>query len=192
MPAPRAQYKRHGSRYKARRRAVDFLYESEARDIDPVALLSDRVSLAALPASEIAPVNPYTREIVAGVAEELDRIDSVIASHLSENWELHRISAVDRAILRVAVWELIFNEDVPVKTAIKDGIELASQYSVDDAFAYINGVLDSIAKNIDELRAFDDPDGHEDEHSMGFADALAEAEAHLTDDESFDGRDPDD
>ncbi|AKK06037.1 NusB antitermination factor [Corynebacterium mustelae] len=146
-------WKRHGSRFKARRRAVDILYEAEARDVDPVAIVQDRVNLARIDESIVAPVAAYTREIIAGAAEELNRIDDVIAAYLSEDWELHRISAVDRAILRVAVWEMIFNEDVPLKTAMTEAIEMAAQYSGATAPGYINAVLDSALKNIDELRS---------------------------------------
>lgn len=146
------EYKRHGSRYKARRRAADILFEAEARDIDPVAIVSDRIALSRDIDNAVAPVNPYTKAIVEGAAQELDRIDSLIGAHLSEDWELDRIPAVDRAILRVAVWELIFNEDVPVATAVVEAVELASQYSGDEAPSYIHAVLDSMAKNIEELR----------------------------------------
>lgn len=145
-------FKRHGTRYKARRRAADILFEAEIRDIDPVAILIDRITLSRDIANAVAPVNPYTKVVVEGVAQELDRIDSIIAAHLSEDWELDRIAAVDRAILRVAVWELLYNEEVPVATAVVEAVEIASQYSGDAAPAYIHGVLDSMAKGIDSLR----------------------------------------
>lgn len=145
--------KRHGSRYKARRRAAEVLYEAEVRDVDPVAIVEDRISLSYHQDLGVAPVAAYTKEIVAGAAQELDRIDGLIAANLAENWELDRISAVDRAILRVAVWELIFNEDVPVATAVVEGVELVSQYSTDVAPAYVNALLDSIAQNIEKHRA---------------------------------------
>ncbi|MEJ5996826.1 transcription antitermination factor NusB [Corynebacterium sp. H130] len=137
-------FKRRGSRYKARRRAVDILFEAEARDVDPVAVVEDRVELARLPEPPVAPVAPYTREIVKGVAEELDRIDETIAQYLAEDWTLPRIPAVDRAILRVSTWELLFNPEVPRKTAVAEGIELASEYSTDVAPPYINAVLDDV------------------------------------------------
>ncbi|VTQ79877.1 transcription antitermination factor NusB [Corynebacterium pseudotuberculosis] len=145
--------KRHGSRYKARRRAAEVLYEAEVRDVDPVAIIEDRIALSYHQDLGVAPVAAYTKEIVAGTAQELDRIDGLIAANLAENWELERISAVDRAVLRVAVWELIFNEDVPVATAVVDGVELVSQYSTDVAPAYVNALLDSIAQNIESHRA---------------------------------------
>ena len=178
-PAAKASgknYRRHGARYRARRRAVDVLYEAEARDVDPVDIVEDRISLARVDITLVAPIAPYTSDIIAGVAEELNRIDDIIAEYLAENWELNRISAVDRAILRVAVWEMIFNPDVPVKTALSEAVELASQYSGASAPAYINAVLDSVVKNIDALRRL--PVGVsevDDADELSFADALAQA-----------------
>ena len=144
--------------------------------MDPVAIVEDRISLARVDITLVAPIAPYTSDIIAGVAEELNRIDDIIAEYLAENWELNRISAVDRAILRVAVWEMIFNPDVPVKTALSEAVELASQYSGASAPAYINAVLDSVVKNIDDLRQL--PVGVsevDDADELSFADALAQA-----------------
>ncbi|MDO4631609.1 MAG: transcription antitermination factor NusB [Corynebacterium sp.] len=164
-------FKRYGSRYKARRRAVDVLYEAEARDMDPVAIVADRVTLARVDVELAAPIASYTSQIVSGVAEELNRIDDVISGYLADDWELNRISAVDRAILRVALWELIFNPEVPVKTAVAEAVELASQYSGAHAPAYINVALDAAVKNIAELRQPPESLGE-----ISFADALTQAE----------------
>ncbi len=147
------KFRRRGSRYKARRRAVDILFEAEARDLDPVAVVEDRVELARDRENQVAPVSDYTRQIVAGVAEELDGVDDAIERYLVEDWDFERIPAVDRAILRVAVWELLFNEDVPVPAAVAQGVELASEYSTDAAGPYINALLDDVAHNREELRA---------------------------------------
>ncbi|WP_371710939.1 transcription antitermination factor NusB [Corynebacterium sp. sy039] len=146
-------FKRHGSRYKARRRAVEILFEAETRDVDPVAIVAERVELAKDLDNAVAPIADYTQVIVQGVAEELDRIDETIAAHLSNEWELSRIPGVDRAVLRVALWEMLFNEDVPLKAALVDAVELASQYSIDSAPDYINGLLDTIMNNIEEVRS---------------------------------------
>ncbi|MDU0477791.1 transcription antitermination factor NusB [Staphylococcus chromogenes] len=148
-----SSFKRHGSRYKARRRAVDILFEAEARDVDPVAIIDDRIELSRITDSGVAPVAAYTQQIVSGVAEELDTIDEVIAGKLSADWELGRIPAVDRAILRLSVWELLYNDDVPAKTAVVEGVELASEYSTDVAPPYINAVLDDVLSHRDTLRA---------------------------------------
>lgn len=149
------KYRRHGARYRARRRAADILYEAENRDLDPVAIVEDRVALAREDRHAVAPVADYTRQIVAGAAEELDVIDETIERYLSEDWELHRIPAVDRAIMRVSVWELLFNPDVPPVTAVVEGVELASEYSNDAAAPYIHAVLDDVAQS----RSADNPMG---------------------------------
>lgn len=140
-------WRRHGKRYKARRRAVDILFEAEARDVDPVAIVEDRVELSHNPDYQIAPVAEYTRTLVSGVAEELDYVDELIVRFLSDDWELDRLPAVDRAILRMSSWEILFNEDVPTVTAVVEGVELASEYSHDKAAPYVHAVLDSMAQN---------------------------------------------
>lgn len=159
--------KRRGSRYRARRRAVDILFEAEFRDVDPVAIVQDRIELAQQPDPPVAPIAEYTQHIVGGVAVELDRVDDTISRYLADNWLLERIPAVDRAILRIAVWEMLFNPEVPVKTAVVEGVELGSEYSTDFAAPYINAVLDAVARNIEELRA----------EALAEIQALAEGEA---------------
>lgn len=146
--------RRHGARYRARRRAADIMYEAENRDVDPVAIVEDRVKLARENEHDIAPIAEYTKVLVNGVAEELDTIDATIERFLSVDWELHRIPAVDRAIMRVAVWELLYNpEEIDLATAVTEGVELASEYSTDAAAPYINAVLDDVAHS----RSADNP-----------------------------------
>lgn len=144
-------YKRHGTRYKARRRAVDILFEAEVRDVDPVAVVEDRIELSQLPEPLVPPVNPYTRTIVEGVAVELDVIDEAIARFLADEWYLDRLPAVDRAILRVQCWELLFNPEVPGAVSVVEGVELGSEYSTPVASPYIHAVLDAINKHGDML-----------------------------------------
>ncbi|MCF4006560.1 transcription antitermination factor NusB [Corynebacterium uropygiale] len=148
----RKNNRRHGARYRARRRAVDILFEAEARDIDPVAIVEDRVELSRRPDQPVKPIADYTRTIVAGVAVELDRIDDVLDAVLADDWELHRIPAVDRAILRMSAWELLFNPDVPRPTAVVEGVELASEYADEEASSYINALLDDVAKKAEHFR----------------------------------------
>lgn len=140
-----------GARRKARRRAVDVLFEAEARDADPLAVVSERNTVAQADSSA-PPVNPYTITMVTGVAENLDRIDDVIASHLRQ-WRLDRLPAVDRAVLRVAVWELLHNPDVPPAVAVDEAVELTKQLSNDDSPAYVNGVLGQVALVAPQVRA---------------------------------------
>ena len=139
-------YKRHGARYRARRRAVDILFEAETRDIDPVAIVEDRSQLSQNPLNAVAPVADYTRTIVAGAAEKLDDLDDAIERHLSEDWELFRLPAVDRQVLRVAAWEILFNDEVDAPVSIAEGVEMAAEYSGAQAAPYINVVLDGIAQ----------------------------------------------
>ena len=146
--------RRHGARYRARRRAADIMYEAENRDVDPVSIVEDRIKLARESEHDVAPIAEYTKVLVTGVAEELDTIDVTIERFLSVDWELHRIPAVDRAIMRVAVWELLYNpEEISLATAVTEGVELASEYSTDAAAPYINSVLDDVAHS----RSVDNP-----------------------------------
>lgn len=144
-----SKFKRHGARYKARRRAVDILFEAEFRDIDPVEIVEERVDLARDHDNQVKPVPEYTETIVAGVAEHLDAIDDSIAMHLSSEWRLDRLPAVDRAVLRVAAWEVLYNTEVPNRVAIVEGVELASEYSHDKAPGYVNVVLDGVGRDAD-------------------------------------------
>lgn len=176
-------YKRHTARYRARRRAADILYEAENRDVDPVAIVEDRIALAREDRNAVAPVAEYTQVIVKGVAEELDAIDDTISRFLAEDWELHRIPAVDRAILRLSVWELLFNPDIPTATAVVEGVEIASQYSNDQAAPYIHAVLDDVAQS----RSAENPMSAE--HQGSDADTDGEDSA---DEESVDSENADD
>lgn len=151
-------WRRHGARYRARRRAVDILFEAEARDIDPVAVVEDRIELARVDVHGVAPVASYTRDIVTGAAEQLDTIDETIERYLAETWELNRLPAVDRAILRVGVWEILFNPEVDGPTAVVEGVELASQYGSDVAAPYIHAVLDDVVQAASELNPFQEGD----------------------------------
>ncbi|MHA2789070.1 transcription antitermination factor NusB [Corynebacterium sp. S7] len=145
-PKGQRNHKRRGTRYRARRRAVDILFEAEARDLDPVAIVEDRVQLAKNPDNQVAPVNEYTRTLVAGTAEKLDDLDDTIERFLSQDWELRRLPAVDRAILRVAAWEIMFNDDVDGPISVVEGVEMASEYSGSQASPYIHAVLDDIVQ----------------------------------------------
>lgn len=141
-------YRRRGSRYRARRRAVDIIFEAEFRDVDPVSVVEQRVALADDRDAEVAPVADYTRQLVTGVAERLDELDDTISRYLSETWQLSRLPAVDRAVLRVLAWEIMFNDEVDAPISVVDGVEIASEYSTDVAAPYIHAVLDDIAQSM--------------------------------------------
>jgi N utilization substance protein B len=125
------------ARSKARKRAVDVLYEADVRSGDPLALLRERL------ADETPPVPEHTVRLVEGVAEHASRIDALIDAHAS-NWSLERLPDVDRAILRMAVFELLWADDVPDAVVIDEAVELAKALSTDDSPAYVNGVLGAI------------------------------------------------
>lgn len=140
-----------GARRKARKRAVDILFEAEARDVDPVGVAEERAAAAAGDPTA-APVNPYTLLVVRGVAENLDRLDDVISSHLRE-WRLDRLPAVDRAVLRIAVWELLHAPDVPPVVAVDEAVELTKQLSTLESPGYVNGVLGQVVLVAPQVRA---------------------------------------
>lgn len=136
-----------GARSKARKRAVDALYEAEARELDPVTLLAGRVGSA-----EVPPVNDYTVALVEGIREHRTRIDELLAEH-AEGWTVARMPAVDRAVLRLGLYELLWAGDVPDPVAIDEAVELAKMLSTDDSPRFVNGVLGRIQLVADQLRA---------------------------------------
>ena len=125
------------ARSKARKRAVDVLYEADIRSGDPLTLLRERL------ADETPPVPEHTVRLIEGVAEHAARIDALIDAHAS-NWSIDRLPDVDRAILRMAVYELLWVDDVPDAVVIDEAVELAKALSTDDSPAFINGVLGGI------------------------------------------------
>ena len=125
------------ARTKARKRAVDVLYEADVRGYDRLSVLSDRIETANPPVPE------HTVRLVEGVAEHAVRIDELIDAHAS-NWSIDRLPDVDRAILRMATFELLWADDVPDIVVIDEAVELAKALSTDDSPAYVNGVLGAI------------------------------------------------
>ena len=127
------------ARSKARKRAVDVLYEADLRGSDPLAVLRDRI------ADGSPPVPEHAVRLVEGAVEQGARIDELIEEHAS-GWSLDRLPDVDRAILRMAVYELLWVDDVPDAVVIDEAVELAKSLSTDDSPAYVNGVLGGIVK----------------------------------------------
>lgn len=138
-------------RHQARKRAVDLLFEAEARGLSPAEVVDVRTGLAeANP--EIAPLQPYTAAVARGVGEHAAHIDDLISSHL-QGWTLDRLPAVDRAILRVAVWELLYADDVPEPVAVDEAVQLAKELSTDDSPSFVNGVLGHVMLVTPQIRA---------------------------------------
>jgi N utilization substance protein B len=122
------------ARSKARKRALDVLFEADLRGTSPLETLEDWVRRAD------PPVPDYAREIVEGVAGNLPRLDEAIVACARE-WSLDRMPSVDRTILRLATYELLCRDDVPVAVVIDEAVELAKSLSTDDSPAFVNGVL---------------------------------------------------
>jgi transcription antitermination protein NusB len=128
------------ARSKARKRALDVLYEADVRGVDPLTTLSERVALAD------PPVNDYTIGLVEGVQAHHDRIDKILAGY-AEGWTVARMPDVDRAILRLGVYELLWRDEVPDPVAIDEAVELAKSLSTDESPRFINGVLARVLRD---------------------------------------------
>lgn len=130
------------ARSKGRKRALDILYESDIKGVNPRWLVKERTTTT----DEIA---CFASELVEGYGAQAAEIDALIDSH-AKNWDLDRLASVDRNILRIAVFEIMHSESrsVPTSVAIDEALELASTLSTDDSPKYIHGILSAIAKEI--------------------------------------------
>ena len=126
------------ARTRARRRALELLFESEARGIDISVLVPLRSS------DPDYPMKAYAVQIVDGVTAHLDEIDELIRTY-ARGWSLDRMPAVDRAILRIASWEILHNDEIDAPVAISEAQTLAQDFSTDDSHGYVSGVLSRIA-----------------------------------------------
>jgi N utilization substance protein B len=122
------------ARTKARKRALDVLFEADQRGVDPLAVLADRTEAAD------PPVREHTTRLVEGVVAHGERIDALIETY-SEGWPLDRMPAVDRALLRLSVFELLYVDDVPDAVVIDEAVGLATELSTDESPAFVNGLL---------------------------------------------------
>jgi len=125
-----------GARTKARKRALDVLFEAEQRRLDPLTLLAERITEPGTEAS----LPQYSVDLVEGVCTQRSRIDEVIATH-SHGWTIERMPAVDRILLRLGTWEILFNDDVPDAVAVDEAVELARSLSTDESPSFVNGLL---------------------------------------------------
>ncbi|MDQ1667322.1 MAG: transcription antitermination protein NusB [Actinomycetota bacterium] len=122
------------ARTKARKRALDVLFESEQRKVDVLETLAGRV------VAQDPPVNEYTVALVEGVVAQRERIDELLTTY-AQGWSLDRMPAVDRAILRLATFELLWRDDVPDGVVISEAVALAGELSTDDSAGFVNGLL---------------------------------------------------
>ncbi len=128
------------ARSKARKRALDVLYEADVRSVDALGTLADRVALAD------PPVNDYTVVLVEGVQANRPRIDEILGDY-AEGWSVSRMPDVDRAVLRLGVYELLWRDDVPDAVAIDEAVELAKTLSTDESPRFVNGVLGRVVRD---------------------------------------------
>jgi transcription antitermination protein NusB len=133
------------ARSKARKRALDILFEAEQRDSPVLDLLAERITLGS------PPVPGYAADLVRGVAVHAARIDELISQY-AEGWTLDRMPAVDRNVLRIGIYELLWADDVPDAVAISEAVLLAQDLSTDASPAFINGLLARIAELKPSLR----------------------------------------
>ena len=132
------------ARSKARKRAIDLLYGADLREISlnaAIAMEADRA--LAEPARSAS--WQYAREIVEGIAEHGDEIDELIETY-AQGWTINRMPVTDRAIVRIGIWELLFNDEVPDSVAISEAVESARSLSTEDSAGFVNGLLGKIAQ----------------------------------------------
>jgi len=123
-----------GARSKARKRALDVLYEAGQRDADPLATLRDRLALSDPPVPE------YAVTLVEGVVQHRERIDELLSTY-AEQWTLERMPPVDLAALRIGAFELLWCSDVPDAVAVSEAVALVADLSTDESAGFVNGLL---------------------------------------------------
>jgi transcription antitermination protein NusB len=153
-----------GKRREARERAVQFLFQYDLNPSDDLdqslrhfwesqraaALAEEKgpakwgqvVELPPPSADEVA-MNKFAEPLIRGVLEHRDALDEVIRKY-TENWELHRIANVDRNILRLAIYEMQYREDIPPVVSINEAVEIAKKFSTQDSGRFVNGILDKV------------------------------------------------
>ncbi|KAB2842262.1 transcription antitermination factor NusB [bacterium] len=147
-----------GNRRKAREVSLQLLYETElahksGKEVaerflkDPYCLLLEGSDLAPAALEE---VRDFTRQITEGVSNNVHEIDRLIEGH-STHWKVSRMASVDRNILRMAVFELLYCQDIPASVTINEAIEIAKKYGTEESGAFVNGILDHIAKELKKM-----------------------------------------
>ncbi len=133
------------ARSKARKRALDILFQADVRGDDIAVILAAEAKRAAgEPARQASWL--YAREIVDGVIDNREAIDEQITT-FAKDWSLARMPAVDRAVLRIGAWEILYNDEVPTAVAIDEAVELVKEFSSDESGPFVHGVLARIARS---------------------------------------------
>jgi len=133
------------ARTKARKRALDILFQADVRGEELAIMLATEAKRAASEPDRQASWL-YARDIVDGVIDNRDAIDEQITT-FAKDWSLQRMPAVDRALLRIGTWEILYNDEVPTAVAIDEAVELAKEFSTDDSGSFVHGVLARIARS---------------------------------------------
>ena len=131
------------ARSKARKRALDFLYESDIKNVAARDLFANRG------ASELSQES-YVAELLTGVSEHIGKIDELIITY-AQGWDMDRMPPIDRNILRLSLFEILWGSQIPVEVCIDEAVELAKSLSTEESSAYINGVLGRIVKIKDSI-----------------------------------------
>jgi len=131
------------ARTKARKRALDVLFQADLKSVSAMVAMTDFEDRAD------GPTNPYTRTVVEGVVAHQTRIDDLLSTY-SSGWTIPRMPAIDRNLLRIATWEILWG-DIPTAVAIDEAVELSRDLSTDESPAFINGLLGQIAEMKDHL-----------------------------------------
>jgi N utilization substance protein B len=129
-----------GARSKARKRALDVLYEAELKRVDPLAVVRERVDRG-----DETPLPQYAVELVEIVREHREELDELLATS-AEGWSVERMPTVDRNALRIGLGELLYRDDVPDAVAISEAVALVKTLSTDESPRFVNAVLDRVAR----------------------------------------------
>ena len=146
-----------GTRRRAREAALQFLFQDDFLDrgrSTNAAELDERFVAFSLLYQVNKKARPYARVLIGGIFDKLDQIDRAIGAHAT-NWRLERIAATDRNLLRVAIFELLFQDDVPAQVAINEAVEIAKRFGTQESPAFINGVLDAVQQSRQQEQADD-------------------------------------
>jgi N utilization substance protein B len=136
------------ARSKARKQSLDLLYESDIRGTSSTDLLSLRDVIDDGP--DARPIREYTKVLVNGVNEHIRKIDELISTY-AQGWDMDRLPAVDRNVLRIGIYEILWQEDVPHAVAIDEALAMAKELSTDESSVYIHGVIGRISSISKEL-----------------------------------------
>jgi transcription antitermination factor NusB len=134
-----------GTRRKARELSIQILFAMEFMSVDQ----DEMVELVCKNFDSSRSARAFSGELVRGVRENIEHLDNVIRRS-SKNWRIERMSIVDRSILRLAVYEMLYRKEIPYKVSIDEAVELGKRYGTEESGSFINGVLDNIFNRIND------------------------------------------